>query len=221
MAQILRDNDYEMYPMIRALISSQHFFDEYAIGSVIKNPIDFIVGSIKQLKVNLGSEIIDNYMIWGRIAGFSELLQMTFFNAPSVAGWKAYYQSPLYYRTWINSTTLSNRLLFVTVLLNGIQADRLRINTDLLNLIETIEDSNDPNKLIDYLTHLLLPKEVADEQKDYLKSILIPGLPDYEWTLEYDLYRSNTDNKQLKTAIENRLKGMFYALLSLPEYQLS
>jgi hypothetical protein len=164
---------------------------------------------------------LDNYLIWARVAGFSELLQMSYFNAPSVAGWKAYYQPPLFYRTWINSTTLSNRLLFVTVLLNGVQADRLRLNTDLLNLIEKIDNANDPNKLIDNLVALYLPKEISDGQKDYLKSILIPGLPDYEWTIEYDLYLSNPDNLLLKTGVANRLKGMFYALLSLPEYQLS
>jgi uncharacterized protein (DUF1800 family) len=221
MAQILRDNDYEMYPMVKALISSQHFYDEYAIGGIIKNPIDFIVGALKQLNVDLGPDVFDNYLLWLRIAGFSEILQMSYFNAPSVAGWKAYYQSPLYYRTWINSTTLSNRLLFATVLLNGIQADRLRLNTDLLIMIDSIDDANDPNKLIDHLVTLFLPKEISDEQKDYLKSILIPGLPDYEWTLEYDLYLSNPDNLLLKTGVQNRLKGMFYALLSLPEYQLS
>ncbi|MBK8504764.1 MAG: DUF1800 domain-containing protein [Saprospiraceae bacterium] len=221
MAQILRDNDYEMYPMVKALLSSQHFFDEYAVGSAIKNPIDFIVGTLKQLNVDLGSDIFTKYLTWVRIAGFAELLQMSYFNAPSVAGWKAYYQPPLYYRIWINSTTLSNRLLFVTILFTGVQVDRLRLRVDLLSLIETIEDVNDPKKLINNLVSLLLPKEIGDEQKEYLKSILIPGLPDYEWTLEYDLYRSTPDNVQLKTAVENRLKGMFYALLSLPEYQLS
>lgn len=221
MAKILRDNDYEMYPMLEALLKSQHFYDEYAMGAIIKNPIDYIVGSIKQLKIDLGPDIFANYRIWIRLAGFSELLQMAYYNAPSVAGWKAYYQEPLYYRTWINSSTLSSRLLLATILLNGVEADRLRIKADLLSVVDQIENASDPNHLIQHLASLYFPKEIEESQKDYLKSILIPGLPDYEWTIEYDQYRVNPNDKELKIAVENRLKGMFYGLLSLPEYQLS
>ncbi len=221
MAKILRDHDYEMLPMVEALLESQHFYDDYTQGSMIKNPIDFIVGLLKELNIDLGPDLISKYMLWTRITGFSTLLQMTYYDAPSVAGWKAYHQSPLFYRTWINSTTLSNRLLFSTILLQGVEAQRVRIKADLLKVIEGIKNVADPNELINALVQYYLPKDISQEQKDFLKSILIPGLPDYEWTLEYDLYRTNPDNIELKTAIENRLKGMFYGLISLPEYQLS
>ncbi|NND34220.1 MAG: DUF1800 domain-containing protein [Saprospiraceae bacterium] len=221
MAEILRANDYEMKPMVEALLKSQHFYDPYAIGSIIKNPLDFIVGSIKQLRLDFGDDILDNYAIWSRLGNFSELLQMAYFNAPSVAGWKAYYQPPLYYRTWINATTLSSRLLFAGILINGVVANRLRIQADLLQVVDEIPNSSNPVDLIDELSEAFLPKEISEGQKEYLKSLLIPGLPDYEWTLEYDLYRSNPSDLELKTAVETRLKSMFYGLLSLPEYQLS
>lgn len=221
LAKILRDNDYEMYPMVETLLKSEHFYDDYATGAMIKNPIDFIVGTIKQLKIDLGPDLMANYRVWLRLAGFSDLLQMSYYNAPSVAGWKAYYQEPLFYRTWINSSTLSSRLLLVGVLLNGVEADRFQIKANLLDIIDQIDNANDPNELIEHLTELYFPRAISTGQKDYLKSILIPGLPDYEWTLEYDQYRFNPNNVELKIAIENRLKGMYYALLSLPEYQLS
>jgi uncharacterized protein (DUF1800 family) len=221
MAKILRDHDYEVKPMIEALLKSQHFYDEYAIGAMIKNPLDFIVGEIKQLKLDFGQDLYENYAIWNRLGNFSEILQMAYFKAPSVAGWKAYYQPPLYYRSWINSTTLSSRLLFSGILINGVVANRLRIQADLLQVVADIDGSNDPNKLIDMLAQIFLPKEISSGQKDYLKSLLIPGLPDYEWTLEYDQHRSNPDDNQLKNAVETRLKTMFYGLISLPEFQLS
>ncbi len=221
MAQILRDNDYEMKPMVHALLSSAHFYDDYAKGSLIKNPIDFIVGQIKHFALDFGSNLTQEYRIWVRLANFAELLQMDYFTPPNVAGWKAYYQEPLYYRTWINSSTLSSRYLFTNLFLTGVRADRLRIEADVFAMIEGIENANDPNALIDGAVSLLLPKDIDQAQKDYLKSILIPGLPDYEWTLEYDLYLSNPDDNELKTAVANRLKAMFSGLLSLPEYQLS
>lgn len=221
LAQILIANDYEIKPVVEALLMSEHFYDEYAKGCQIKNPIDFVVGIMKQLRIEIPSGTRAKYNIWLRLAGYCDLLQMSHFNAPSVAGWKAYYQPPLFYRTWINSTTLSNRLFFSSLMLQGIENDELNLQTDLLKLIETFESASDPNALIDYLVSHLLPKEITEGQKNYLKSILIPGLPDFEWTLEYDLYLSNPENAEMKMAVENRLKGMMYALLSLPEFQLS
>lgn len=221
MAKILRDADYEMYPMVRALLASQHFFDEYAKGSLIKNPVDFIAGQVKQLNVDFGDNIILKYNIWRRLYEFSAILQMNYFQPPSVAGWKAYHQEPLYYRTWINASTISNRYLLAVILINGIEVGDLRIQADLLDLISEIESVNNPDALINALSEIFLTQPLTENQVSYLKSILIPGLPDYEWTLEYDAYLSNTDDTSLKTAIENRLKALFTGLVSLPEYQLS
>ena len=221
MAEILRNADYEMYPMVRALLSSQHFYDEYAIGSLIKNPIDFIVGQVKQLKVDFGENLIFNYNVWARLYEFATILQMNYFQPPSVAGWKAYYQEPLYYRTWVNASTISNRFLLAVILINGIDVGDFRIQADLLGLVEQINNSNNPIGLIEGLSEIYLTKPLSSAQVNYLKSILIPGLPDYEWTLEYDAYLSNPDDTNLKTAIENRLRAMFIGLVSMPEYQLS
>ena len=221
MARTLRENNYEMLPMVRTLLQSEHFYDAYAIGAMIKNPIDLVLGSIKQLKVEISGGLTRRYRLWQRLGGVTELLQMQFFNAPTVAGWKAYYQPPLYYRTWINSTTLSNRLFFTTAIIAGVDGDGVPVQADLLSIVDHYENAGEPVELIDYLTDLFLPKEISQSQKEYLKSILIPGLPDYEWTIEYAEYKANPDDTNLKNAVENRLKAMFAAMFSLPEYQLS
>jgi hypothetical protein len=99
--------------------------------------------------------------------------------------------------------------------------DRSGLKADVLSILETIVGVDDPNTLIQEISKYLLPEGIADGQKDYLKSILLPGLPDYEWTIEYNDYLADPDNETLKNAVENRLRSMFIALLSLPEYQLS
>ena len=95
------------------------------------------------------------------------------------------------------------------------------LEADLLSLIEEIEDRHDPNKLIDHLGGLLFPEPITDDQKDYLKALLIPGLPDYEWTVEYDLYKSSPEDEELRNSLNARLQTMFIGMLSLPEFQLS
>ena len=55
MAQILRDNDYDIVPALRALLQSEHFFDDLNKGVMIKNPMDFIYSGMKGLKMNFSS----------------------------------------------------------------------------------------------------------------------------------------------------------------------
>ncbi len=221
LAEILRDNDYDMGPMVETLLRSEHFHDTYAHGSMIKSPFDFIAAQIKNLNIDLGETQGEQYRLWFRFYNYSRLLQMTYFEHPTVAGWKAYYQEPLFYRTWVNETTLSSRFVFTNLVLTGVRVDRLQVQANLLPMIDTIESAEDPIALIDGLAKLTLPKPIDDGQKDYLKSILLPGLPDYEWTIEYNTYKADPENEELKQAIVNRLQGMCLALLSLPEYQLS
>ena len=221
LAQILRDNDYDVQPMVEALLTSEHFFDVYALGSMIKSPYDFVTSQLKNLHVHLGDTLGEQYRLWFRFYNYTRILQMTYFEHPDVAGWKAYYQEPLFYRTWINETTISSRFVFTNLVLTGIRVDRLQLEAGVLTMIEDLETPEDPIAMIDGLAQILLPKPIDDAQKDYLKSILLPGLPDYEWTIEYNTYKANPEDEELKTSVENRLRDMCLALLSLPEYQLS
>jgi len=75
--------------------------------------------------------------------------------------------------------------------------------------------------LINELVKIFLPQDLVGEQKDYLKYILLPGLPDYEWTVEYRNYLDNPTDNLLREAIQKKLRDLFSALLVLPEFQLS
>lgn len=53
MGKIIRDNNYEILPGLRALLASEHFYDECIIGTMVKNPIDFILNPINQFSASL------------------------------------------------------------------------------------------------------------------------------------------------------------------------
>jgi hypothetical protein len=91
---------------------------------------------------------------------------------------------------------------------------------DVIQAISTIENATDPNELIARLTSILLPWPLTQTQLDNLKEVLIPGLPDFEWTVEYGLYLNDPNNETLKQAVENRLKPLFASIMALPEFQL-
>lgn len=239
MAQILRDNDYQVKPAIKALLSSEHFYGEEAIGCMIKNPSDFYISMMKGLGVQFDGKtsfilaldqliegpILDYYnalILWQ----MSDVSGMGIFNHPSVAGWKAYYQSPGYYRSWLSTVTLPLRANHSTSLINGLETQvgderyTFQKSVPVLDIVAAIPDAQDPNALIFNLTDLFFPYGVTEGQKDYLKEVLIPGLPDFEWTVEYSDYVSDPADPAKREAVDNRLRALFTAMLQMPESQL-
>ena len=91
---------------------------------------------------------------------------------------------------------------------------------DVLGLLEGFDNALDPNAMIEEMIQLFMPRPLTEGQKTYLKSVLIPGLPDFEWTVEYSEYLNDPTNPDKKMAVENRLRSMLNALLALPEYYL-
>lgn len=221
MAQLLRDQNYEIAPVIRALLSSQHFYDENAIGCQIKSPIDFVMSIFKTFEVELPDTVRQKYLLWQGMHTMTSVLQQEMFNPPDVAGWKAYYQEPGYYRSWINSVTLPFRRQVTDKAVQGeaVYVSRA-IDLRFLSFIAQIPNAEYPDQLITGICDFLLPNGISDNQLLYLKDTLIPGLPDFEWTVEYGQYLNDPDDEAIRMGVEARLKSLFTAILGMPEFQL-
>jgi uncharacterized protein (DUF1800 family) len=221
LAEIIRLENYEIQPAVNALLSSEHFYHENAIGAMIKSPVDFTASVIKPFNVEIDFTLNQTYQLWLALHGLNTALQQDIFNPPDVAGWKAYYQEPIFYRNWINSVTLTIR----RALTDGMAAGQIDVfmrpwGIDVLKVVSEIPNALDPNQMIQALVDLVLPYQLTDDQLLYLKEVLIPGLPDFEWTVEYGQYLNNPQDDAIRMAVENRLRLLFLALLSLPEFQL-
>lgn len=225
MAQVLIDNDYELKPALKALFMSDHFYQKRNLGLQIKNPFDFMLSVVKPLKVNVATQLDQQYDSWYRLYSLVRGMHMDYFDVPEVAGWEAYYREPLYYRLWVSASTLPPRTnLTHTFTGQGFfpfQANGPIMKVNMLDLVKTFNNPKNPNDLIDELANVLLPMPIADNQKLALKEVLIPGLPDFEWTVEYGDYVANPGDKELASAVESRLKELAKAILSMPEYYLS
>ncbi len=223
LADQLRDNNYEVEPVLRTLLSSEHFFNICSIGPMIKNPIQFIVNLFRQNEVALPEDdILRRYAVLFRLNRSFETSEMAYFDPPNVAGWKAYYQEPLFYRIWISSVTLRTRQNITDAIASGqVRVSGFTVSVDLLDYISTFSDPLDPNNLIKEFVSNLFPQPISDEQLAFLKEILIPGLPDFEWTVEYDLHLSDPENEETRLSVDQKLRNFFSALLKMPEYYLS
>lgn len=222
MAQILVNNDFEIAPVLEVLLKSEHFYDPENYGCMIKNPMDFSMALLNQFEVQIPNDLELKYRAWLAILNIPTLLQMQYYNPPSVAGWQAYYQEPSYYQIWANSVTLPFRAQFVGLMLTaGINIPGDNPVIDVLAFLDTIDDPYDVNNVIDEFIKILFSKDIAQNQKAYLKEVLIPGLPDFEWNVEYTEYASDPGNQTVANSIKNKLTALLFAMLTMPEYHLS
>lgn len=220
MAALMRENNYELKPALEALLRSEHFYNESTRGCMVNHPIDFVFKLVNSFEVNMPENITRKYRVWVSIYRLLQPMDMVVLDHPSVAGWKAFYQGPQFYDVWANSVSLPIREKIINTLIEGVMSGQDLIKIDTLAVVSKLNDALNPTQLIVDLTNSLLSYPISDSQIEYLKNILIPGLPDFEWTVEYSDYLENPDDDDKRIAIENKLKSLFAAVLKMPENYL-
>lgn len=225
LATVLFDNNYEIKPLLKTLLCSEHFFDENYRGCLIKNPLEFTIGILRQLEFDQpdGTDLPELYGFWNWINYQSTIQDLEIGDPPDVAGWPAFYLAPLYNETWINTATIPNRSNVIKATISwGIRPlsgyDKLYF--DPFKIAYLANDPSNINDLIPTLTGLLFPQTATQIQINDLKEVLIPGLPDFEWTVEWNRYINNPNDENQKNAVANSLKNLLLKICSMAEYQL-
>ena len=223
MADIFRNNNYDIKPVLSALFKSAHFFDPVNFGCVIKNPIDLTVGTARASSVAYPDT--SNLTSWQNhrkyLSDQATAMQQQIGDPPSVAGWPAYYQDPLFYEIWINSDTLANRTEFTDTLSGpGYTRNGFKQIIDPIAFANLTSDPSIPDTLIDEWAGFLYPIDLTPTQKTFLKDALLPGLPDYEWTVEWTDYVNDPNDAGKAAAITTKLRELLGVMLAMPEYQL-
>lgn len=225
LANIFRDNDYEIKPVLEALFRSEHFYDVANRGALIKSPASFTHGLIRTYDIVMpqSTEYVTQYSAWGSISNFSRLLQQELGDPPSVSGWPAYYQLPQYHELWINSDTLPNRNRITDILTtNGYNYNGYSLKIDAVSFAEKFDSVSDPNLFIKDLLEFLHTLPAEDAQLTYMKSILLSGqLEDHYWSDAWNAYINDRNNDAKRTVVSQRLSFLLKYLMNLGEFQLS
>ena len=225
LATLFVENNFEIKPVLKMLLSSEHFFDENFRGCTIKNPLEFTVGMLRQLEYkDPGSEnLVAQYGMWYWIYEQAKQQTLRLANPPDVAGWPAWYLAPAFNQLWINSVTVPYKSAYVvSVIKSGVRpvSGFEKQYIDPFKVAYLANKPEDINDLISTLTNLLFPLPATTEQIAELKDTLIPGLPDFEWTVEWNKYVNDPGNANQKNAVANMLKNLLIKICSLAEYQL-
>ena len=225
LAMELRANNYELEPILRLLLSSQHFFDSELQGCIIKSPVDFTIGTLKNAFFPFpnNNDFINQYSMWNFFHAQISELGAELGNPPTVAGWAAYYQKPQYHQLWINAFTISEKAKLGNLIIseNGISKNGNTYIADLLDMAKSTTNPGNASSLINELSSIFFPNSISQQQKDDLKEVLIPGLPDSEWTNEWDNCMENPENESQRNAVERKLRDLLQTMFKMAEYQLS
>ena len=244
LATNLKNNNYQIIPVLKQLLKSEHFYDEgnpdttdEIVGGLIKSPLELQAGVIRFFDLPIPDPALDafaSYITFYRFGIQRPQSEACFdlFMPPEVAGYPPIYQNPDFNRLWMNSKSLPARHQIIEEHIYG--NDPLRL--DLMSWVNnpaniTDYTGNDPmgnagphagariaHHLVQELVDYLLPEAIdANRFSYFMDEILLDNLSETSWMFEWDTYVASGDDTAVRLQIEKLVRG----ILQSPEYSLA
>lgn len=206
MAGTLRDEGWEVRPVIEQLLKSAHFYDGTNIGAIQRSPAQYLIAMIR----GMGLQNVPDFdpAISGRgakdLGGRMTTLGMTLFDPPDVKGWRAG-------RTWVSTSTIPVRQKFAIDVARGLVRVRgSNLYTyDAIAFAKSFPDYNDIRELNAGMAQFVLNITPSDAEKQMLLDTLLAGGVNYEWDID------DPDQKA-----DERIRKFLEAAVQLAKYQL-
>ena len=199
-------NDYNIGKLMEDIFTSDWFYDEKNIGSLIKSPIELIAGMQRILPMKL--ENSESMLLIQRVLG-----QMLFY-PPNVAGWPGG-------KTWIDSSTLMFRL----------RLPQLFNDTDELNVQGKTDDDqamgngemkikNNIGKLGKAINADINWNAYSTKFESVARENLTGALMNTLFQVNTSLNKDSLKNYVDETGRNNFIRTATIQLMSTPEYQM-
>ena len=234
LSDVFRNNDYEIIPVLRQLLESQHFYDEddaentdEIIGGMIKSPLEMVLGTMSWFDIqppDLVSNAQTHYLTFYNGAVINTMMALTnlnLFDPPDVAGYPAYYQAPDYHRTWFNTTSIIGRYKMPEMFLTGqrilVSGNLGGVQLDIMPwIVANISAPADATVLVTEMLENLISEISLAERFNYFLNILLDDLSPINWQFEWQNFENTNDDTAVRISLEN----LFRAIAVSPEYQL-
>lgn len=239
MAEIMRENNFELAAPLKALLGSEHFFDTSFYSAMIKSPFDYVMNlkksfQYKMINYNnkadipkklLDEKTIDFYQYRGVVWATSDQGQ-NFFDPPSVSGWPAYYQAPVYDYYWINSQTIARRAShgngfsdWGDWLANGTNSGNVHLRIDPVAYILTLNNPENLDSFIQESIERFSGIELPQYSYNRIKNSMIQGANERHFSdLITKIKKGGTENEI--NELSDRIKKLFKAFFQMGESQL-
>ena len=241
LATDLLANNYQVEPVLKRLLKSQHFFDEddtnaldERVGAKIKSPLDIFIDVINVFKLqgkmpNAKGYPREHYRDFYKRWVFDYVLspaEMRPFYPPSVFGFDAYSQAPGYSKNWFNSNTALVRYSIPDQILTGRRKrsggfrgdiiDNRAFRLDVVEFMDqNIADPSDANQIMDFYFNFVMTQPPTDERKQQFTNLFLADLSPINWMFEWRGFKSSGDDSAVRIPLER----LFSAVILSPEFQ--
>jgi uncharacterized protein (DUF1800 family) len=231
-------NNYNLGAAVRLLLESEHFYDlddsiatDNRVGAMIKSPLELIFQTCNFFGLDPHTYTGANpWTIWSDFYSnsvrysFCKNADMYIFNAPTVAGYPAYYLAPKYDKFWFDTSSITQRYFVAKCVLEDKRHPyqswgRFGVKLDIVQWVRNTNNISDPtvaativNEMVDYL----LPESITATRRTYFTTILLGNLSQANWATEWNLAVTNNNFTNVRGRLEKLLKAILYS----QEYQL-
>ncbi len=233
LTQLLIENDYEMMPVVRTILSSQHFYDagdsdpsDEILGSIIKSPLQLLSSAIRNLGFIIPNpnDDMDNYFRFSKYFldnTFFPMSGMILFGPSTVAGYPAVFQAPDYDRQWFSSSTILARYRMIECLITGRNAlgqnGQFGSSVDTVSIIQNnISSPGNIYNLVNDIAEIFYPFGIQQDRIEYFAELVLDGYPGYYWEDTWNNYLADGDD----TIVRNKLNSLISAMFNAAENQL-
>ncbi len=221
MANTFITNNYEVLPVLTQLFKSEHFYDVALRGAIIKNPLEYVFSITNSTVSTPTYAFNENYELYLFAYNGAGILGMDYANPPSVGGWTAYYQAPAFSRLWANSSFIKIRfdISDLLTLAGGINVNGNTWGVNHIGFLDGLSNPSSALDVIDDMVTVFCPKGLDALKKLTLKAVLTNGLPDFEWTIQYNEYLADPTNPTVVDPVKLRIALTLSQLFKMPEFQ--
>jgi uncharacterized protein (DUF1800 family) len=239
MAELFRKNNYELKVPLRALLGSAHFYDNSFYNSMIKSPLEFMFGFYKEFEMNLSNNttggdipkrfsdpLTANFYKFKNLQWEMSNIGLNYTDPPSVSGWPAYYQEPVFDLFWINSDTIAKRSNIGNNIAKwgaGIGAGDtkgwINLQLDKIKFVSSLKSPENIDLVIDETVERLMSTPISDKAKARIKASVLGGNAPSYYTQLYQSHMSK-QTEETRSILSNRLENLFGALFQMGEIHL-
>jgi Protein of unknown function (DUF1800) len=230
LCESFRRSDYDIAGLVRTILSSRHFYSEYAFRQRIKSPVEYVLGAVRVVCRGSGEGEADGRPLPPQaLAGWLGAMGQPLFAPPNVKGWPGG-------RSWLNTATMLERDNFAgAVAMGTLWAGPHSGPTAATALPVTPEDAAGkparpapaeppeepvPPKALDPAR--LLQEEEVSRPEDVVRALLdlyAPGGVRPEARAK--LVAFVADGQPTGRALDRRVREAVQIVLTMPEYQLA
>ncbi|MBK8373215.1 MAG: DUF1800 domain-containing protein [Saprospiraceae bacterium] len=203
LAVIFRNNNFEMAPLMKAMFSSEHFFDDATVGTVIPGHIEYFLTFLKETGFRDETELL--YLVGYSAGEYNQQI----LNPTDVAGWPGN-------RNWVNTGSFAYRaegILNIMVYYYQKNGNKLEELRNLAKELISNPLENDPAIVCKAIIDFLLPNGLQ-KPSDYADALVV-----FKAEVPENYFQSGLWNLEWEYA-PGQVLYLINHLANLPEFQL-